>query len=76
MKPEYEPQTLGEKLGYLIEECGEVMAAVGKTLRWGPDGVNPDLPTEQQETNRHWILRELLDLQGAINRVQKALTRT
>jgi NTP pyrophosphatase (non-canonical NTP hydrolase) len=75
MKPQYEPTTLSQKLGYLVEECGEVLAAVGKTLRWGPQSFNPELPESERETNREWILRELLDLQGAIVRVQKALTR-
>lgn len=73
MKPQYEPQTDEERLGYLVEECGEVMAAVGKTLRWGLESVNPELPPEQQETNREWILRELKDLSGAIRRVRDAL---
>ena len=35
MKPEYMPITIDEKLGYLVEECGEVLHAVGKTQRWG-----------------------------------------
>ena len=35
MKPGYEPETFKEKLGYLIEECGEVLAAAGKTIRCG-----------------------------------------
>lgn len=62
MKSEYEPKTLQQKLGYLVEECGEVQAAVGKTLRWGLHSTNPELPPEQQETNLDWILRELHDL--------------
>lgn len=53
-------------LGKLVEECGEVLAACGKTQLWGPDSVNPELPPEQQETNRDWILREIADLEGAI----------
>lgn len=64
-----------EKLGYLVEECGEVLAAIGKTLRWGLESVNPEIPPEQQETNREWILRELKDLMGAIRRVREALKR-
>ena len=34
MKPEYEPKDTLQKLGYLIEECGEVLAAAGKSVRW------------------------------------------
>lgn len=73
MKPEYEPKTVEEKLGYLVEECGEVLAAVGKTQRWGLDSVNPELPEHEQEENRVWVLRELKDLRRAIRYVQAAL---
>ena len=66
MKPEYRPKTTLEKLGYLVEECGEVMAAAGKTIRWGLDSVNPELSQDEQETNRDWLLRELSDLKRAI----------
>lgn len=68
--PRYRPRTRQQKLGYLIEECGEVMAATGKTLRWGLESTNPELPPEQQETNRDWLLRELDDLELAIRYVQ------
>lgn len=74
MKPQYRPETIEDKLGYLVEECGEVLAAVGKTQRWGEESVNPELPAEQQETNREWILRELPDLERAIRMVREALT--
>lgn len=73
MKPEYEPKTTLARLGYLVEECGEVLAAAGKTIRWGIDSVNIELPHEQQETNRDWLLRELSDLEGAIQRVRSDL---
>lgn len=66
MKEEYKPRTREQKLGYLMEECGEVLAAAGKLLRWGPDSVNPELPPEAQETNRDWLMRELHDLERAI----------
>lgn len=80
MKPQYMPKTLPATLGYLVEECGEVLAAVGKTQRWGPDSFNPELPetdpyhvTGGRETNRQWILREMRDLSLAIALVTKAL---
>ena len=73
MKPQYEPKTVEQALGYLAEEAGEVLAAVGKTWRWGLESVNPELPPEEQETNRHWILRELTDLEGAIERARRFL---
>lgn len=69
MKPEYKPITEIQKLGYLAEECGEVIQTVGKSIRWGLDGYNPELPKEEQETNRVWILRELKDLKLAIKYV-------
>ena len=60
-------------LAHLVEECGEVLAAAGKCQRWGMDSVNPELPAEQQETNRDWLLRELADLEGAIIRLRVQL---
>ena len=75
MKPEYEPGTKQQIIGYLVEEAGEVLAAAGKTLRWGPDSYNPELqPGEPlyRETNAAWVLREILDLEGAIARFRRA----
>ena len=63
----------GSVIGHLVEECGEVLAASGKLLRWGPNSVNPELPPEQQETNRDWLLRELDDLEDLIARARAAL---
>ena len=73
MKPQYEPKTVAQTLGYLVEECGEVLAAVGKTQRWGLLSANPELPPEKQETNRDWILRELDDLEEACFRARQAI---
>ena len=64
------PKTVGTTLAYLVEECGEVLAAVGKAQRWGLESTNPEIPVSERETNRKWILRELKDLENAI-----ALTR-
>lgn len=73
MKERYRPKTREQRIGWLVEECGEVQAAVGKTLRWGLDGYNPELPPEERETNRDWILRELHDLKRAIAGVEADL---
>mgnify|MGYP001577498823 CR=1 FL=1 len=73
MKPEYKPVTELQKLGYLVEECGETIQAVGKSIRWGLDGYNPELPEAERETNRAWILRELKDLKRAILLVEKEI---
>lgn len=69
-KPQYEPKTDTQRLAYLVEECGEVLAAAGKSQRWGLDSYNPELPPDQRETNRAWLRRELLDLVAAIQRVK------
>jgi hypothetical protein len=73
--PAYEPKTDLQKLGHLIEECGEVMAAAGKSLRWGLDSYNPEVPVEKRETNRDWLLREITDLELAIVNVKSMLTQ-
>lgn len=65
---------IGSLLGHVTEECGEVLTAIGKTMRWGLDSANPELPPAERETNRDWILRELSDLDLAISRLRKALT--
>ena len=74
MQDRYMPKTLKQKLGYLVEEAGEVQAAVGKTIRWGLFSYNPELPEEQRETNRDWILRELKDLERAVKWAREGLT--
>jgi len=73
MKEEYKPETDDEHLGYLIEECGEVLAAAGKSVRWGLESCNPELPEELQEENEAWLLRELVDLKRAIRLLEKHL---
>lgn len=68
----YRPRTVDAKLGYLVEECGEVLAAAGKTQRWGLDSYNPEVPEDERETNRDWLLRELRDLKRAIYFIETA----
>lgn len=60
-------------IAHLVEECGEVLTAAGKSQRWGLSSVNPELPAAQQETNRAWLLRELDGLEGAIQRVRREI---
>ena len=60
-------------LAHLIEEFGEVLAAAGKTQRWGPLSVNPLLPPCDQETNLAWLSRELADAEQAIARLRAAM---
>lgn len=66
MKPEYKPKTLVQKLGYLIEECGELQSALGKTIRWGLDSYNPELDEPNRKLNRTWIREEIQDIKRAI----------
>lgn len=76
MDPKYKPLGLRAELGYLTEECGEVLAAVGKTLRWGTESMNPELKRGEKlygETNSEWILRELNDLKRAIELVEASI---
>lgn len=73
MLPQYEPRSVEARLGYLVEECGEVLQAAGKSIRWGLMSVNPELPKDEQETNVNWLLRELRDLERAIALVKDAL---
>jgi NTP pyrophosphatase (non-canonical NTP hydrolase) len=68
-----ESSDLLTKLGYLVEEAGEVLAAAGKTLRWGTHNYNPLLPVSERELNKDWLLRELTDLEYASNLVRKQL---
>jgi len=59
-----------KSLAHLIEEAGEVVAAAGKTLRFGLGSVNPYLPPEQQETNEEWLKGEVRDLELAIKKLR------
>lgn len=73
MKKIYYPKTDRQKLGYLVEECGETINAIGKAIRWGFESVNPELPPEKAETNCDWIKRELKDLKRAIRLVEESI---
>lgn len=62
----YLPKDRNGRLFKLIEEMGELNAALGKAGRWGMTSVNPELPSDQQETNAAWILREMDDVEAAL----------
>lgn len=67
MNPKYVDKTDPQKcLARTIEEAGEVVAAAGKSARFGLDSYNPELPEEERETNAEWLLREMQDLQDAM----------
>lgn len=65
-----------EEVGEVLIAFGNFLAAAGKTGRWGLDSVNPLLPAEQQETNRDWLIREMADLRGALDRLELTLNRS
>lgn len=75
MNPKYIKDDMESTLARVVEECGEVLSAIGKTQRFGLDSVNPELPEEEQETNADWITRELYDLRDAIVRLEIQLER-
>ena len=61
----------GNPLGKFIEECGEALAAAGKTVRFGWESYNP-LPGASKEINEAWLEREIRDLEEAIVRLKKS----
>lgn len=60
-------------VGKTIEELGELAAALGKTLRWGWQSCNPELPPEERETNASWVRREIVDVRGALYNLEKEM---
>ncbi len=73
MDPRFLQEGFDKQLSHVIEECGEVVAAAGKTQRWGRMSFNPLLPVEQRETNEAWLHRELKDLKGAVDRLLETM---
>lgn len=71
--PRFLQKGFENQLAHLVEECGEVLAAAGKTQRWGWASVNPLLPESEQETNLVWLLREIDDLKEAIQRLEATI---
>jgi hypothetical protein len=71
--PRFLQDGFDKNLAHFIEECGEALAAAGKTQRWGRNSVNPLLPKRQQETNEAWLRRELRDVEEAIDRLRTAM---
>lgn len=64
---------IDDLINHLIEECGEAIAAAGKTKRFGLGSYNPFVPKDERETNEEWLRRELCDLLKAGNRLRDAL---
>lgn len=66
MMPGFESRSARQAMAHVVEECGEVLSAAGKTFRFGPYSVNPLIPEDQRETNLEWFHRELRDLELSI----------
>ena len=60
-------------VGKAVEELGELQAALGKTLRWGWDSWNPELPTCDRETNEAWVRREIADVRDALDNLEREM---
>jgi len=71
--PRYMRPGLDFARGNAIEELGELLAALGKSLRWGWRSYNPELPRDQRETNADWIRREMADVRGALDNLEKEM---
>jgi hypothetical protein len=61
--------------GKAIEELGELCAALGKSIRWGWDSTNPELPIDKRETNEAWVRREMTDVRGALDNLERELNK-
>jgi len=70
----YMRRGIGFAMGKAIEEAGELLAALGKTQRWGWQSSNPELPPEQRETNEAWVRREIADVRGALDNLESNMT--
>lgn len=58
--------------GKAVEELGELQSALGKSLRWGWLSRNPE-PGASSETNADWIRREMADVRGALDNLEKEM---
>lgn len=73
--PKYMRPGLDFARGKVIEELGELQAALGKSLRWGWESTNPELPIGQRETNIVWVRREMQDVREALDNLDKELAK-
>lgn len=62
---QYRSKTVEQALAHLVEELSEAATAGAKSLRWGLDSCNPELPEAEHETNLAWLRREMDDVNNA-----------
>lgn len=65
--PRFLPKDRDGRLFRLVEEMGELAAAIGKAGRHGMHNYNPDLPPAERVTNAEWIKAEMADVRGALD---------
>lgn len=73
--PRYMRPGLDFARGKAIEELGELQAALGKSLRWGWETANPELPMGQRVTNVAWVRDEMRDVRDALNNLELELDK-
>lgn len=61
--------------GKMIEELGELQAALGKSLRWGWTSTNPELPESERITNVAWVRDEMRDVRDALDNLDRELDK-
>lgn len=71
--PRFLQDGFDKQLSHFIEECGEALAAAGKTQRWGPTSTNPLLRPHNRETNLVWLRTEMRDVREQIERLDKTM---
>lgn len=71
--PKYRPQDERTAIANVVQNCGEVLHAIGKIGRWGNESVNPLVPRSQQETNRRLALRKFAELRAAMTHAEEYL---
>jgi hypothetical protein len=65
MRADLMPTTREGKLARVLEECGEVVQAYGKLLRFGETAT--DYKTQKHYDNRADLIEEMRQLQQALN---------
>lgn len=69
--PRYMRRGLDFARGKMIEECGELCAALGKSLRWGWLSSNPEI--SDGKTNSEWVALEMQDVRDALDNLQREM---
>lgn len=73
--PRYMRPGLDFARGKMIEELGELQAALGKSIRWGWESSNPELPPADRVTNVAWVRDEMRDVRDALDNLARELDK-